>query len=409
MRDIRKTMHGLKPALLMLVVQIVIATANVLYKLAINDGMSVRVVTAYRLIFAAACTVPLPLIFERKNRPKLTWRVVFMSFFCGLFGGSLFQNLYYESLALISATFASAVYNLIPAVTFILAVACGFERLNLQTVAGKTKVLGTITGVGGAMMLTFLKGVEINIWTFHINLLHKNGNTGTLNGDSGSKLLGIFCGLGSSFSFALWLIIQAKMSKEFPSHLSSTALMNLMGAIQSTVFALCVEKDWSQWRLGWNIRLLTAAFSGILASGIMVIAIAWCVRMRGPLYASVFNPLVLVLVAIAGSLMLDENLYIGSVIGAVLVVIGLYMVLWGKSKEKKKVTHLEITPGIEEIEVVVTSTIVDNDKNCCSSSHSCIEGNIVCMDHDHSSKTEHEVQDTENNGKEEIANKNTES
>jgi len=50
---------------------------------------------------------------------------------------------------------------------------------------------------------------------------------------------------------------------------------------------------------------------GIVASGIMVIVIAWCVGMRGPLYASAFNPLMLVLVAIAGSLMLDENLYLG--------------------------------------------------------------------------------------------------
>jgi len=48
-----------------------------------------------------------------------------------------------------------------------------------------------------------------------------------------------------------------------------------------------------------------------VASGIMVVVIAWCVRMRGPLFASVFNPLLLVLVAIAGSLMLDENLYVG--------------------------------------------------------------------------------------------------
>ncbi|KAJ1419927.1 WAT1-related protein [Sesbania bispinosa] len=357
MGDIWKVVHGLKPALLMLVVQIAFASVNVLYKIAINDGMSVRVVTAYRLIFAAACTIPLALIFER---------------------GSLFQNLYFESLALISATFASAVYNLIPAVTFILAVACGFEKLNFQSAGGKAKVLGTITGISGAMMLTFLKGVEINIWTFHINLLHKNANSGTLNSDSGSKLLGIFCGLGSCFCFALWLIIQAKMSKEYPNHHSSTALMSFMGAIQATVFALCVEKDWSQWRLGWSIRLLTAA-------------------MRGPLYASVFNPLMLVLVAIAGSLMLDENLYLGSVIGAVLIVIGLYMVLWGKSKEMKKVTHLEITPEIEEIEVVVTSTTEDQDKG--NSSHTIAVGKDV----DNSSKGEHQEQDTKNNGKEEIA------
>jgi len=50
---------------------------------------------------------------------------------------------------------------------------------------------------------------------------------------------------------------------------------------------------------------------GIVASGIVVIITAWCIQMRGPLFASVFNPLMLVLVAIAGSLMLNESLYVG--------------------------------------------------------------------------------------------------
>lgn len=48
-----------------------------------------------------------------------------------------------------------------------------------------------------------------------------------------------------------------------------------------------------------------------MTSGLMVIVTAWCVRMRGPMFVSVFNPLSLVLVAIAGSLLLDENLYAG--------------------------------------------------------------------------------------------------
>lgn len=56
-------------------------------------------------------------------------------------------------------------------------------------------------------------------------------------------------------------MLQAKVSKEYPSHHSATALMALMGAIQATAFALCVEKDWSQWNLGSSIRLLTALFS----------------------------------------------------------------------------------------------------------------------------------------------------
>jgi hypothetical protein len=50
---------------------------------------------------------------------------------------------------------------------------------------------------------------------------------------------------------------------------------------------------------------------GIVASGAMVVVISWCVHMRGPLFASAFNPLVLVIVALASCTMLNENLYLG--------------------------------------------------------------------------------------------------
>ncbi|AES63365.1 putative EamA domain-containing protein [Medicago truncatula] len=372
MKGVWNGVHGLKPVILMVLVQIAYAAVNVLYKLAINDGMTVKVATAYRLAFGSAFTVPLALISERNKRPKLTWRVLFMAFLCGLFGGSLFQNLFYEALALTSATFASAIYNLIPAITFIMAISCGFERLNLRAAAGKAKVLGTLIGIGGAMMLIFLKGLEINIWPFHINLMHphhqhQNSHVASVHADFGSKWLGVLCAVASCFSFALWLIIQAKMSKEYPSHYSSTALMSTMGAIQATAFGLCVERDWSQWKLGWNIRLLAVAYSGVVASGLVVIVTSWCIKMRGPLFASVFNPLMLLFVTIVASLMLDEKLYLGSAIGAVLIVCGLYMVLWGKSKEMKRIAQLvpsKNTQEAEAIQVVVMSTpmVDDHDK-----------------------------------------------
>lgn len=253
-----------------------------------------------------------------------------------------------------------------------MAISCGFERLNLRAAAGKAKVLGTLIGIGGAMMLIFLKGLEINIWPFHINLMHphhqhQNSHVASVHADFGSKWLGVLCAVASCFSFALWLIIQAKMSKEYPSHYSSTALMSTMGAIQATAFGLCVERDWSQWKLGWNIRLLAVAYSGVVASGLVVIVTSWCIKMRGPLFASVFNPLMLLFVTIVASLMLDEKLYLGSAIGAVLIVCGLYMVLWGKSKEMKRIAQLvpsKNTQEAEAIQVVVMSTpmVDDHDK-----------------------------------------------
>jgi len=65
MNNLRKLVQDLKPVLLMVLVQIAYSSVNVLYKLAINDGMSIRVVTAYRLIFAVVFTSSVALIFER--------------------------------------------------------------------------------------------------------------------------------------------------------------------------------------------------------------------------------------------------------------------------------------------------------------------------------------------------------
>ncbi|KAJ1434969.1 hypothetical protein SESBI_05334 [Sesbania bispinosa] len=54
-----------KPTVLMVGVQITFAGMNVLYKLAVNDGMNLRVVIAYRFLFATAFIAPLALILER--------------------------------------------------------------------------------------------------------------------------------------------------------------------------------------------------------------------------------------------------------------------------------------------------------------------------------------------------------
>lgn len=67
MEDLRQMVNGLKPVILMVMVQIAFAAVNVLYKLAINDGMSMRIATAYRLLFGSAFTVPLALVFERSD------------------------------------------------------------------------------------------------------------------------------------------------------------------------------------------------------------------------------------------------------------------------------------------------------------------------------------------------------
>ncbi|XP_050136242.1 WAT1-related protein At1g25270-like isoform X2 [Malus sylvestris] len=301
--------QGLKPVLMMLVVQTAYTGMNIFYKLVAEVGMSLTVLVAYRNMFSAALMLPLALICERKSRPKLTLDILLQGFLSGLLG---------------------------------------LESLALATHAGRAKVVGTLVCIGGTMLFTFYKGKPIAMWSTHFNLLrnclHESSHVASLHKNTHTQLLGSFLALCSSTSFACWLIFQTKMTKRYPCHYSSTALMSLMASIQSVVFALCKERDWNQWKLGWDIRLLAALYTGVVTTGLVVTLTAWCVRMRGPLFVSVFNPLCLLLIAFAAPLLLNEKLYLGSILGGLLVVCGLYTVLWGKSKEMKMMTQLPQPP-----------------------------------------------------------------
>ncbi|XP_015891035.3 WAT1-related protein At1g25270 isoform X2 [Ziziphus jujuba] len=298
---------GLKPVVLMVVVEAIYAGNHVLYKLAVYDGISIKIMIAYRFIFASVLMIPLAFFMERKTRPKMTWMISFQVFLCGIFGGSLGQTLYAESLSLTSATFVSAVSNLIPVMVFMLALIFGLEKLKIGTMAGKAKLMGFMVSISGGHQV--------------------KGNQG----------LGSFLAIASCLSLTIWYLIQAKVCKAYPPY-SATALMCTFASIQATVFVLCAERDWSRWKLNWNIQLITILYAGILQSGFCFAAIAWCSEVKGAFFVSAFYPLMLVFVAIVGTLFLDEHLYLGSLIGSILIVVGLYAVLWGKSEEIKQMS-----------------------------------------------------------------------
>jgi hypothetical protein len=59
--------------------------------------------------------------------------------------------------------------NLIPIVTFAIAVMLGLEKLSLGNWPGRMKVVGTVMCVGGTMMVSLLKGRLLHLWpTTHL-------------------------------------------------------------------------------------------------------------------------------------------------------------------------------------------------------------------------------------------------
>ncbi|MCH92421.1 WAT1-related protein [Trifolium medium] len=56
---------------------------------------------------------------------------------------------------------------------------------------------------------------------------------------------------------------------------------------------------------------------------------------RGPVFGTMFNPVCMILVAMSGYFFLDEQQFLGRVIGALIICSGLYFVAWGTDKDRK--------------------------------------------------------------------------
>ncbi|KAH6820064.1 nodulin MtN21 /EamA-like transporter family protein [Perilla frutescens var. hirtella] len=318
----------------MVIVQMGYAGMNIISKLAMDSGMNPFVHVAYRQIFATLAIAPLAYFIERKTRPKMTLSILFQIFLCSIFGVTVNQITYFVGLKNSTPTIACALSNINPAVTFIMAVPFGLEKLGVKSKAGQAKIVGTILCVGGALFLSFYEGSVVNIGqsSIHWKYAEKTGTKNSINAH-GNLLLGPFLLILSAVSWAVWLIIQTRVSQQYSAPYSSSAIMCAMASIQCVVVGFAFDPTLSAWSLTSSIRLVSAIYAGIICSALAFCLMSWCIERKGPLYVSVFSPLLLVIVAILSWALLDEKLYVGTVVGSVLIVLGLYGVLWGKNRE----------------------------------------------------------------------------
>lgn len=108
-----------------------------------------------------------------------------------------------------------------------------------------------------------------------------------------------------------------------------------MGIIEGSIASLIFERDFSVWAIGWDSRLLACVYSGVICSGMAYYVQGVVTRERGPVFVTSFSPLCMIITAALGSLVLAELVHLGSIFGAILIVCGLYTVVWGKSKDRR--------------------------------------------------------------------------
>ncbi|XWS31444.1 hypothetical protein CRYUN_Cryun23aG0076400 [Craigia yunnanensis] len=348
-----------KPHLSMVLAQISYAILYFITEASFNQGLNPHVYVTYRYILAGLVMSPFAYFLERKSRPKMTLALFLELFLLSLIGVGLTINMYFASLRYTSPTFVASVFNTVSSLTFIIAIILRMEVVDVRNRRGIAKILGTITSLAGVTTITLYKGSAIHrLWAAPIHLkrlssIHENWVKGSI------------LAVASCISWAIWFIMQAVILKKYPAQLSLTAWMDCIGGAQSAVFAVFLQHRPTAWSIKiFGIHFWVITYSGIICSGIVAFLQFWCMKQKGPVFVSMFAPLATVMVAVLAYFILGEKLYVGSILGGVIVIIGLYLLLWGKERDQAyikaqeqssshwdgvKVTEEDLTLGESEV------------------------------------------------------------
>ncbi|KAI3499781.1 hypothetical protein L1887_35591 [Cichorium endivia] len=131
-----------------------------------------------------------------------------------------------------------------------------------------------------------------------------------------------------------FVCVWARVLQNYPSKLNFTALQCLLSCMQSFLVAIALERDAYKWKLGWDIRILAIAYCGFVVTGFTFYLQTWVIEKKGPVFLAMSTPLAFVFTSITAALLIGEVISLGSVIGGILLIGGLYFVLWGKSNEE---------------------------------------------------------------------------
>ncbi|OMO90486.1 Drug/metabolite transporter [Corchorus capsularis] len=346
-------MENYKPYIAMLFVQFIYAGMALFSKAAIAKGMNPFVFVVYRQAFATVALAPFAFFLESKQT-SLSYTLlckIFLLSFCGL---TLSLNLYYIAINYTTATFAAATTNTIPVLTFIIAVCLRMESLSLRQLPGIAKVLGSVISLSGALVFAFVKGPAIKLMNCHPATQKQTADSLMKSYSVSEWIKGSLIMLSANTAWSLWLVLQGRMIKQYPAKIRLTAFQCFFSCIQSTVWAIAVERNPSAWKLGWDVHLLSVAYCGVIVTGITYWLQVWTIEKKGPVFTSIFTPFALVITAIFSVFLWRETLYWGSFGGVVLLVGGLYSVLWGKNREeRKRVTNEQNQDSPKEEQVVL--------------------------------------------------------
>ncbi|XP_010468810.1 PREDICTED: WAT1-related protein At4g15540-like [Camelina sativa] len=219
-----------------------------------------------------------------------------------------------------SPTLSSAISNLTPAFTFMLAVFFRMEQVMLRSSATQAKIIGTIVSISGALVIVLYKGPKL--------LVAASFTSFESSWITGGLLLGL-----QFLLLSVWFILQTHIMEIYPEEIVVVFFYNLCAMLISATICLIVEKDLSSWQLKPGFALASVIYSGLFDTSLGSVIHTWGLHVKGPVYVSLFKPFSIAIAVAMAAIFLGDALHLGSVIGSVILSFGFYTVIWGKARE----------------------------------------------------------------------------
>ncbi|CDY20031.1 BnaA09g02200D [Brassica napus] len=316
------------PVMALVIMECANVGLNTLFKAATLQGMSFHVFIVYSYGLAALLLLP-SIFFSSRSRtlPPMNFSILYKIVVLGLIG-CCSNIMGYTGINYSSPTLASAISNLTPAFTFLLAILFRLmESVSFKRISSVAKMLGTVVSIGGAFIVTLYNGpLVISMSPPSVSLRSQSTNH---NWIIGAAFLSV-----EYFMVPLWYIVQTQIMREYPSEFTVVCYYSLGVSFWTGLVTLFTEgSDLNAWKIKPNIALVSIVCSGVFGSCINNTIHTWALRIKGPLFVAMFKPLSIAIAVAMGVIFLHDSLYIGSLIGATVITTGFYTVMWGKAKE----------------------------------------------------------------------------
>ncbi|KAG0502214.1 hypothetical protein HPP92_002286 [Vanilla planifolia] len=241
-------------------------------------------------------------------------------------GVTMFQALLMLGIKRTTPAVASAMPNLVPGFVFLMAAILRYEKFSIWCKYSMAKVLGTIVCLGGAIAMSFLQSPALPKMLTILNATYDNTYK--------DWMMGCFYLLAAVIIVSCIMVLQAATMVNFPAPFSLYVLTTLMGSILTAFVQIIVEGKFDVGTPNLSIlSIISIIAAGSAISSICIVYQTWCVSKKGPLLVSIFSPVQTVCATSFSTILFGQAIGVGSSIGMILMFIGLYIVLWAKTKE----------------------------------------------------------------------------